>query len=288
MIQSMTGYAREESRGDWGALVLELRSVNHRYREIHFRLPEPVRGLQDTLRKQIGARIKRGKIDVALRVEQALPSGNALIVNEPLAAELVAAAESVAGYAAYTASIDPMDVLAWPGVVQERTPDSSRLSAAITELLGVALDNLVASRRDEGARLESLLRERVIGIGCHVAAIRARLPAVREQLKLKLSGLVKEMELAVDDERFNKSLANMAQKIDVAEELDRLDSHVVELERALERDEPVGRRLDFLMQEFNREANTLSSKAADTETTHAAVEMKVLIEQMREQVQNVE
>ncbi|HET7369565.1 MAG TPA: YicC/YloC family endoribonuclease [Gammaproteobacteria bacterium] len=284
----MTGYARGETRGDWGVITLELRSINHRYLETHFRLPEPVRGLEAELRQQIGARIKRGKVDILLRLEQTASVDGGLVVNEALAAEVAAAAESLATQTANSSPLNPMDILRWPGVVREPTVDVERLGSAISELLAATLDDLVANRRAEGGRIDGLLRERATGIGRYVAAVRARLPAVREQLKTKLLGRLAELDLTPDDDRLNQELVYTAQKIDVAEELDRLDSHVTELEKALKRSEPVGRRLDFLMQEFNREANTLGSKSADTETTHAAVEIKVLIEQMREQVQNVE
>ncbi|HET6654904.1 MAG TPA: YicC/YloC family endoribonuclease [Gammaproteobacteria bacterium] len=284
----MTGYARGERRGDWGVMTLELRSINHRYLETHFRLPEPVRGLEANLRQQIGARIKRGKVDVLLRLEQTVAADGGLVVNEALAADVAAAAQSLAGQIANPAPLNPLDVLRWPGVVREPTVDVERLGAAVNELLAATLDDLTQNRRAEGGRIDGLLRERATGIGGRVAEVRERLPAVREQMKAKLLGRLAELDLKPDDDRLNQELVYTAQKIDVAEELDRLDSHITELEQALERDEPVGRRLDFLMQEFNREANTLGSKSADTETTHAAVEIKVLIEQMREQVQNVE
>ncbi|HET7587926.1 MAG TPA: YicC/YloC family endoribonuclease [Gammaproteobacteria bacterium] len=288
MIQSMTGYARGESRGDWGVMTLELRSINHRYLETHFRLPEPVRGLEAHMRQQIASRIKRGKVDVTLRLEQAAAADGALVVNEALAADVAAAAESLAGQAANTAPLNPMDILRWPGVVREPTVDAERLGAAIADLLAATLDELAANRRAEGARIDALLRERTSGIADYVGKVRDRLPAVREQMKAKLLARLAELDLAPDDDRLNQELVYTAQKIDVAEELDRLESHITEVDKALKRNEPVGRRLDFLMQEFNREANTLGSKSADTETTHAAVEIKVLIEQMREQVQNVE
>lgn len=288
MIQSMTGYARGESRGDWGTLTLELRSINHRYLETHFRLPEPVRGLEADLRERIAAAIKRGKVDCLLRYEAPPAAAAGLALDDDVAAAVVGAAEALAARIDKPAALDPLDVMRWPGVVRERAVDIDRVGGEISHLLAAALDNLVASRQAEGGRLDALLRERAEAIGVLVAGVRERLPAVREQIHARLLARLAELDLAPDDDRLNQELVIAAQRMDVAEEMDRLDSHIRELEAALKRDEPVGRRLDFLMQEFNREANTLASKSQDTETTHAAVEIKVLIEQMREQVQNVE
>ncbi|HET8551688.1 MAG TPA: YicC/YloC family endoribonuclease [Gammaproteobacteria bacterium] len=284
----MTGYARGESRGRWGALTVELRSINHRYLEIGFRLPEQLRGLEAELRRQIGGRIKRGKVDVAVRLEAAAAAAGALTVDHELAAAVAAAAQGVAAQVGNVAPLDPLDLLRWPGVVREPAMDVDELAAAAAELLAATLEDLVANRRAEGARIDAMLRERTGAIGEYVAAVRARLPAVREQLRARLLTRLEELNLTPDDDRLSQELVYTAQRIDVAEELDRLDSHIAELGKALQRSEPVGRRLDFLMQEFNREANTLASKSQDTETTQAAVELKVLIEQMREQVQNVE
>ncbi|HET7569157.1 MAG TPA: YicC/YloC family endoribonuclease [Gammaproteobacteria bacterium] len=284
----MTGYARGESRGPWGALTVELRSINHRYLETAFRLPEPLRGLEAELRRQIGGRIKRGKVDVAVRLEATAAAAGALTVDHELAAAVAAAAQGVAAQIDNVAPLDPLDLLRWPGVVREPAVNVDELAAAAAELLAATLEDLVASRRAEGDRIDAMLRERAGAIGEYVAAVRVRLPAVREQLRARLLTRLEELNLTPDDDRLSQELVYTAQRIDVAEELDRLDSHIVELEKALTRSEPVGRRLDFLMQEFNREANTLASKSQDTETTQAAVEIKVLIEQMREQVQNVE
>jgi uncharacterized protein (TIGR00255 family) len=284
----MTGFARGAARGEWGDATLELRSINHRYLETHFRLPESLRALETGLRQLIAERIQRGKVDVSLRLERSGAGVGALRVNEPLLAEVIAVAERVAGRIGGAAPISPLDVLRWPGVVSEKTASADELEGTISDLMNAALDHLVANRRAEGERLEGLLRHRAAGIGAHITAIRARLPVIRDQLQTKLQLLRDELGQGVEEERFHKALVAMAQKIDVAEELDRLDSHITALDKTLKRSEPVGRRLDFLMQEFNREANTLTSKIADAETTQAAVEIKVLIEQMREQVQNVE
>ncbi|HET7307521.1 MAG TPA: YicC/YloC family endoribonuclease [Gammaproteobacteria bacterium] len=284
----MTGYARGESRGRWGTLTVELRSINHRYLETGFRLPEPLRGLEAELRRQIGGRIKRGKVDVAVRLDAASAAAGTLTVDYELAAAVAAAARSVATQIEKFAPLDPLDLLRWPGVVREPAVNVDELAAAAADLLAATLEDLVANRRAEGARIDTMLRERAATIGGYVAAVRARLPAVREQLRVRLLTRLQELNLTPDDDRLSQELVYTAQRIDVAEELDRLDSHIAELEKALQRSEPVGRRLDFLMQEFNREANTLASKSQDTETTQAAIEIKVLIEQMREQVQNVE
>jgi uncharacterized protein (TIGR00255 family) len=288
MIQSMTGYARAERRGEWGLLALELRSVNHRFLEIHFRLPEPLRSLEVGMREQIGTLAKRGKLDCSLRYEPSADAATKLVIDDALAAAIGDAAARVAKTLAAPAPVDPLGVLRWPGVLSEPAIDADLLGTEVSLLLAAALDDLVASRTAEGARLETMLQERAQAIAALVASVRARLPAVREQIHAKLTARLDELELARDDDRLQQELVHLAQRMDIAEEMDRLDSHIVELRETLARAEPVGRRLDFLMQEFNREATTLASKSQDAETTHAAVEIKVLIEQMREQVQNVQ
>jgi uncharacterized protein (TIGR00255 family) len=287
MIQSMTGYARREVQGEAGWLTLELRSVNHRFFDAHLRLPEPMRPLEPKLRRRIGERVKRGRVDLSLGRQEGPGAAGALSLNQAFARRLVDAAQSLRAESADVGPIDPFDVLRWPGVVNESAPDADRLAAEATALVDYAVGDLLADRRGEGERIAALLRERLASIDRHVEQIRARLPVVRERLASQGRARIRALDMDLGEERSNKVLVGMLQKVDVAEELDRLQSHIVATDAALTREEPVGRRLDFLMQEFNREANTLGSKPVDAETARAVIEVKVLIEQMREQVQNV-
>lgn len=288
MIRSMTGFARREMRGEWGALAWELRSVNHRYLDVSLRLPEQFRALEGELRETITASLGRGKVDAGLRFEPGVASGQRLTVNQERARQLAAAAAQL--QAILPAGLPPgtADLLRWPGVIQEEPPDLEPVQEHARRLLTEALDELTAARAREGERVARMLEARCTAVIGIVAAVRAQIPDIRDRLREKLLARLAELDVQPDNNRLEQELVFGAQRLDVAEELDRLDSHVAELHAALERDEPVGRRLDFLMQEFNREANTLGSKSQDAETTRAAVDLKVLIEQMREQIQNIE
>ncbi len=288
MIRSMTGFARREARGEWGLLAWELRSINHRYLEVQLRLPEEFRALENDYREAIKAELGRGKIDAVLRYEAtAAPSGS-IQVDTALAGAVAAAAHEAASELRNPGSVNPIDILRWPGVVKRADPDLAPIHAAAAKALDEALSALRENRTAEGARIREMLRERGTEISRLVAGVRERIPEVRARIREKLLTRIEELGAKPDADRLEQELVFIAQRLDVAEELDRLDSHVTEMADALDRDEPVGRRLDFLLQEFNREANTLGSKSQDTETTQASVELKVLIEQMREQVQNVE
>lgn len=287
MTRSMTGFARRETQGEWGELVWELRSVNHRYLDVAPRLPDALRALEPTLRERIGAHVGRGKVEVTARLTSARPDQSIEIDTDRLAA-VSAAVDTVRSNVIDCRAPDALRLLDFPGVQCEVETDTDALHTDALASLEVALADLQDMRAAEGARLADMLSTRAEAIREHAAAVRQRIPEVRAEQADKLRGRIAEMNVEADPARLETELVMAAQRMDVAEELDRLDAHVDALHQALTRAEPIGRRLDFLMQEFNREANTLGSKSADAEVSGHAVEMKVLIEQMREQVQNIE
>jgi uncharacterized protein (TIGR00255 family) len=287
MTRSMTGFARCERRHEAGVLVWELRTVNHRYSEIVLRVPEEFRVIEPSARELIGAQIVRGKTEASLRFRPA-EAGVTLQVNRGLLAAVVAHARELAAGLETPAPLDPVRLLAWPGVVSEPERDLAPVQEAARGLLVDAIRMLGEAREREGERIRALLRERCALLQGWVGVVRGRLPEVQSALRERLLKRVNQLVAEPDVARLEQELVMIAQRLDVEEELDRLGAHIAEVEHALSRDEPVGRRLDFLMQELNREANTLASKAQDAEMTHSAVEVKVLIEQMREQVQNLE
>ena len=288
MIRSMTAFSRQEARGSWGTLTWELRSVNHRYLEIHPRLPEDLRGLESGLRERIGRHLKRGKVDCNLRFR----AGEAAIaqpeLNQDHLQRLLAVCNELEHIVGPSRTMSPLELLNWPGVLQENPQDLNPGTHAAMELLDAALEDMIATREREGAQIHAWISSRVDSLEQRVDDARRLLPEIRQKLRDRLTARIAELQVEPDSGRLEQELVYMAQKIDVDEELDRLQGHLKEIRRVLERDEPVGRRLDFLMQELNREANTLGSKSADEETTRISVECKVLIEQMREQIQNVE
>lgn len=288
MIRSMTAFARREAHTPFGQLTWELRSVNHRYLEISARLPEELRALEPRLREAANQRLGRGKLECNLRFRPDTEASTGIELNTDLLQRVVTACSEAGARLESAAPISPLDLLRWPGVVREPERDLGPLQAAAAELLEQALDELVESREREGAQIHALLTARCDAMEALVKAQRQRLPEVQARLREKLQTRLGELQAQADQDRLEQELVYLAQKLDVDEELDRLAGHIIEVRRVLEQAEPVGRRLDFLMQEFNREANTLGSKSADAETTKTAVELKVLIEQMREQVQNVE
>jgi uncharacterized protein (TIGR00255 family) len=288
LIRSMTAFARRESKGDLGALTWELRSVNHRYLDITLRLPEDLRGLESALRAKVAQQLQRGKLDGVLRYRAEYAAASTLAVNEALARGVIDAAQQIASLLTSSVPITAIDVLRWPGVVQEPEADLGALNAQALALFDAALEDLNKSRASEGARIEDLIRTRCLAMCDIVAQVRQRRPQFVTAVREKLLARVSELKVEPDQNRLEQELAIVAQRLDVEEELDRLEGHLKEIDQVLAREEAVGRRLDFLMQELNREANTLGSKSADLATTQAAVELKVLIEQMREQVQNVE
>ena len=289
MIRSMTGFARIEHQYEFGRLSWEMRSLNHRYLDFGLRLPEEFRPLEADIRKCLGEYLSRGKIEVTLRFFEAADArGSGLQLNLALARELLEVHGEMAQLAKSNQAADINQLLNWPGLIEEKRPDAAPLQNAAMELLVEAAQELQAGRGREGEKMASAIRERLIGVASLTADIRSWLPEIRLALKQKMLGRIADLQQPLDPGRIEQEVTILSQKIDVDEELDRLDAHVEEVYRVLDLTEPVGRRLDFLMQEFNRESNTLSSKSIDQRTTQAAVDLKVLIEQMREQVQNIE
>ncbi len=288
MIHSMTGFASAERQYDFGRLTWEVRSVNHRYLEIGFRVPEEFRALEPEIRRILGSHLSRGKVDASLRYTPAAANSSSLALNSDLAGSLLKMHKQLQKLSDVDQEPDLQSLLRWPRVVEEQAPDPQPLREAAANLLAEAASELQATRGREGEQMDLAIRERLDGVEKWVSQIREWLPEIRESLRQKLLARVEDLQQPLEPGRLEQEVAFLAQKIDVDEELDRLSAHVKETLLVLQRDDPVGRRLDFLMQEFNRESNTLSSKSVDKRTTQASVELKVLIEQMREQVQNIE
>jgi uncharacterized protein (TIGR00255 family) len=288
MIRSMTGFARRERQGPWGTLVCELRTVNHRYLETSLRLPDELKALDNDVRQAIAAALRRGKVDANLYLKSAAGTQRALELDPQLLNELLARVEQVRAQLKDPAPVSPVELLRWPGVIREAEVDASPVLASAIEVLREALQELNDTRLREGQRIRDLMLARCTSMRVQVVAVRARLPEISQRLRDRIVERISQLGATPDPERLEQELVLYSHKMDVDEELDRLGAHLEEVTSVLDSPEPAGRRLDFLMQELNREANTLSSKSQDTETTRAAVDLKVMIEQMREQVQNVE
>ena len=288
MLHSMTGFAREAAESPFGTLTCELRTVNHRYLDVQFRLPDELRPREVQFRQQIAAVIKRGKVECSLHLRRALHENEELKLNHELVRQLSARVKELSDLLPETRPLDPVDMLRWPGVIQEPDIDTEPLFATAADLLATTLSALDEMRLNEGGRIAEMLKTRCAEILDIAAGVKKRMPEVLSAVRIKQRDRIDSLNLDADPARLETELALIAQKLDIDEELDRLVSHVSEIRTVLKKSEPVGRRLDFMMQELNREANTLGSKSADTETTRAAVDLKVLIEQMREQIQNVE
>ncbi len=286
MIHSMTGYARQEFKGDWGTAVWEIRSVNQRYLETYLRLPEQLRGLEPILRERLRQRLERGKVECNLRFESQSQSGT-LHVNEALAEQLIDNALWVIDRAGQ-GQLNPLDVLRWPGVIAAEEQDMDALNTHLLAGFDQVLGQFIDSRQSEGSKLKSLIEQRLDNIQAQVIKVRAHMPQILDWQRQKLIDRLAEAKLELDPLRVEQEIVLLAQRIDVAEELDRLETHIGETRKILSKGGACGRRLDFMMQEFNRESNTLGSKSINAETTQVAVELKVLIEQMREQIQNIE
>lgn len=284
----MTGFARRERQGPWGTLVCELRTVNHRYLEASLRLPEELKALDNEARQAIAAALRRGKVDASLYLKAASGSQRSLELDNSLLDELLARVEQVRARLREAAPVSPLELLRWPGVVREAELDAKPVLVAALELLREALAELNDTRYREGQRIRDLLLARCTSMRTYVQVVKVRLPEVSQRMRERIVERISQLGVAPDVERLEQELVLYTHKMDVDEELDRLGGHLEEVIAVLDSSEPAGRRLDFLMQELNREANTLSSKSQDSETTRAAVDMKVAIEQMREQVQNVE
>ena len=288
MIVSMTGFAAVAADLPGVSLSVELRSVNHRYLDLQLRLPDELRGLESALRERIAAELKRGKVECRVTLSRSAPGATALAVDPARIQQLAAAAGEVQRYAPGATPLSVAEILRWPGVLAEPTVAPAELAAGVNDLLAQALRDLAAARAREGAKTKAMLDDCCAAIELQVARVAPRIPAVHAAYLEKLSARLREAGLDPDQERLKQELALFASKIDVAEEVSRLGTHVAEVRRVLGAGGSAGKRLDFLMQELHREANTLGSKSVDAELSQASLELKVLIEQMREQVQNIE
>ena len=287
MIHSMTAYARIEHKADWGNAVWEIRSVNQRYLETYIRLPDQLRGLEPVIRERLRKRLQRGKLECNLRFETVTDSDAKLQINEDLAKQLIDNAKWVMQQAG-DGQLNPIDVLRWPGVMSAPEQDMDQLNAELMTQFDNTLEQFVTARASEGKNLKAMIDTRLDTIHDLVAEVRKQMPAIMQWQRERLTTRFEEAKVELDATRVEQEMIMLAQKLDVAEELDRLDSHVGECRKILKKGGAVGRRLDFMMQEFNREANTLASKSINAEVTKSAVELKVMIEQMREQIQNIE
>ena len=284
----MTGFARQAAETAAGTLTWELRAVNHRYLDVQFRLPEELRPKEQIFKQQVSGILKRGKVECALHLRRDAALHAEMELNADLVALIGKRITEIKKTVPQAAAPDAIDILRWPGVIAESEIDAEPLFESATEVLDQALEAMAAMRASEGERIARMLAARCDDIEALAASVRKRMPEVLAGAHARQRDRIERLDVDADPARLEVELALIAQKLDVDEELDRLDSHLVEIREILSHDEPVGRRLDFLMQELNREANTLGSKSGDAATTKAAVELKVLIEQMREQIQNVE
>lgn len=287
MIHSMTAFARKEIKADWGTAVWEIRSVNQRFLETYFRLPEQFRGLEPILRERFRAKLARGKVECNLRFNTEDASANNITLNKELAKQLIEAAKWVQSEGD-SAGLNPVDILKWPGVVASEETDMSVIQNALLAGLEDALKDFLQARASEGQAIDKMINQRLDGILAEVEKVSKHMPEVLQWQKDKLIAKFEEAKVELEENRVEQEMVLLAQKLDVAEELDRLQAHVTETQKILKKGGACGRRLDFMMQEFNRESNTLGSKSINANITQSAVELKVLIEQMREQIQNLE
>lgn len=284
----MTGFARREESGPFGQLSCELRSVNHRYLESAFRLPDELRALEPELRQRLGSELRRGKVDCTLQLRPATVGARQMLIDEAALARVLERVRDVARQLPAQHTVDVMEVLAWPGVVRDEQIDSDSLFAAARRLFDATVADLAAARAREGERLAELIEQRCAALDEIVAQLQRKAPELQQRVRTRLNDKLADLRTHVDAERFEQEVVLILQRLDVTEEIDRLAGHIAETRRIMAAGEPAGRRLDFLMQELNRETNTLGAKSQELDTTRLIVDMKVLIEQMREQVQNVE
>ncbi|MCI0668351.1 MAG: YicC family protein [Methylococcaceae bacterium] len=288
MIRSMTAFAGSEAEIDATVYAWEIRSVNHRYLDVNIRIPDHLRTLETGFRSLITQQLKRGKIDCSLNCQRESGSSNDIHIDRHRLTALIRVMREIESEIHDASPCSALEIMQWPGIIVERKVDPDALKDAIENLLRIAVSRIIECREREGARLADVIADRCQRFKEQVRSVRLRLPAIAEKLRLRLHSKLEEISAEVDPLRFEQEIVFLLQKMDVDEELERLTTHIVEVERVLENEDIAGRRLDFLLQELNREANTLGSKSLDRETTQACVEMKVLIEQMREQVQNIE
>lgn len=282
----MTAFARQEIQAEWGSAVWEIRSVNQRYLETFFRLPEQFRSLENTLRESLRQRLSRGKIECNLRVEIS-QSSTGLNLNRELAAQVIDSLRWIKDEL-QQGEINPIDVLRYPGVVDDPSVDLDEIAQEILQGFDTLLTDFIAMRAREGEKLAEAISSRLEGIQTEVNFVRQKMPEILQWQRERLLQRFEEVQLQLEPTRLEQEMILLAQRVDVAEELDRLEMHIKETKDILRKGGVVGRRLDFMMQELNRESNTLASKSINTDVTNSAVTLKVLIEQMREQVQNIE
>ena len=288
MASSMTGFARSQALAAPFLLVWEVRSVNHRFLDTTVRLPAELRSLETGCRAQVSTALARGKVDCTLTVSRDRDHHGGVELRDNAVEDLLSLQKRVREMAPEASSLSVGEVLRWPGVVQEATYESSTMEPAVAAALHDALKSLVEARKREGKRLAAAVLERCLGMKNIIAEMQPRIGQAEQRYRSKLVQRLERLAVDADPQRLEQELAQLAQRLDISEEIDRLASHIEEVEAVLSRDEPMGRRLDFLVQELNREANTLASKSQDTDLTRGAVELKVLVEQVREQVQNLE
>ena len=288
MVHSMTSFARAERSGASGVLSWELRSVNHRYAEFTIRLPDELRALEAQVREKLAARIHRGKVDATCRFRAEIQDGHMLVLDRDRVDALLESCAEIEQAMANPGRISALDILRWPGVLQAPVVEPDLLQSEMLDLLDEALGEFILARQREGDKIRGLILQRSNTVSELVQQVRSHAPAILQAQRDRLLARLQELKTEFNQERLEQELVYLAQRQDVHEELDRLDVHVGELQRLLTQSGPIGRRLDFLMQEFNREVNTLASKSVDSDVTASSVEMKVLVEQMREQIQNIE
>tara|TARA_B100000809_G_scaffold266317_1_gene328456 strand:+ start:4775 stop:5629 length:855 start_codon:yes stop_codon:yes gene_type:complete len=284
----MTAFSRQQSEQEWGSLTWEIRSVNHRYLEVSLRLPDLFRGLENSIRGAVRKKLSRGKIECQLRYKAGESFQSELHLNRALIQKLIQANMEIEQLTGASTVLSSTEILRWPGVIQDQEFDITAIEKPAFELFGDALEDLVASRQREGEELKGFIQKRIDSIRKIVSTVKTAMPEILAAQRQNLADKLDALKADLEPSRLEQEITLLAQKADVDEELDRLASHLNEVERVLSNAGQKGRRLDFLMQELNREANTLSSKSIVAETTLSAVELKVLIEQMREQIQNVE
>lgn len=288
MLASMTGFAREVATTHFGKLSIEIRTINHRYLEMYFKAPEMIRTFEPELRELLQKNLGRGKVEIQIRLESDENSAQSLTLNEDLARNVIALHAKTNQLLNTNQPLSPSELLRFPNVILTETPDAEALQSQVISTFKNALASLKENREAEGARIESVLLNRLEQIETLTKEAQILRPDAVQKLRTKLLQKIEELSISVDPQRLEQEIVFAAQKLDIDEELDRLFSHIAEMREAFKRKEPIGRRLDFLTQEFNREANTLGSKAQDASLTKISVELKVLIEQIREQIQNIE
>ena len=284
----MTAYGRVENSEGQNSISCEIRSVNHRYSEISIRLPEELRPLEQKIRDHISGKIKRGKIECNIRIEKHNAYDESLSINQDLLKNIIEAAKRINSDLSTSAPLDSLDLLRWPGVLEKSTLDAEEIGKLLFPLVNEAIDIVIDTRQREGEKIKKMLTDRCTKIKEIISNVKKQIPDILKNYRKKLTQRVQEISDELDNDRLEQELLFLSQKADIEEEIDRLGAHVDEVVRVIDRKEPIGRRLDFLMQEMNRESNTLGSKSNHIYTSNASVELKVVIEQMREQIQNIE